>query len=164
MSGCCCVPGLQRVRGGGPLMGLSLGSLCLGVQGEDEAGVLHVQPHVWGGGAEEPDEARRGFLCLGGLLVHQADTVPRKRRLTRTVVPEFGRDGPFLTHPLALSGPAAACQRSGTWRIPGMLVKSLCALTCPGTRGLTSPPFSPMTFTKSSKSPKLPKKSDNVLG
>lgn len=69
-----------------------------------------------------------------------------------------------LSLSFSLSGLAAVCQRSGMWRIHRMWVNSLSALTCPGTRGLTSSQFSPMTFTKFSKSPKLPKNSDNMLG
>lgn len=48
--------------------------LC-SLQGEDQAGVLHVQPHVWRNGEEEPDEAGGGLLRAGGFLVHQTDQV-----------------------------------------------------------------------------------------
>lgn len=61
-------------------------------------------------------------------------------------------------------GRVAACQRSGTLRIPKILVKLPSAPTCPGTHDPTSPQSSPMTFTKFSKSPKLPKISDNIVG
>lgn len=44
-----------------------------------------------------------------------------------------------------------------------MSVKPPSALTCPGAHDPTSPQSFPMTFTKSSKSPKLPKISDNIV-
>lgn len=51
------------------------GAVSCSLQGEDQAGVLHVQPHVWRNGEEEPDEAGGGLLRPGGLLVHQTDQV-----------------------------------------------------------------------------------------
>lgn len=50
--------------------------MCFGsLQRENQAGVLHVQPHVWREGEEEPDEAGGGFLHLRGFLVHEANQV-----------------------------------------------------------------------------------------
>lgn len=51
------------------------GAILCPSQGENQAGLLHVQPHVWRDSEEEPDEAGSGLLCPGGFLVHQANQV-----------------------------------------------------------------------------------------
>lgn len=89
--------------------------VCL--QGENQAGVLHVQPHVWGDGEEEPGGAWGGLLHPGGLLVHQEDTV-LPNLLTQTLTGEFSRDSslnavpPSLPLSLPLSLPQAWLQHA----------------------------------------------------
>lgn len=53
------------------------GGVMRSSQGENQASVLHVQPHVWRNSEGEPDDAGSGFLRLGGFLVHQANQVPQ---------------------------------------------------------------------------------------
>lgn len=70
----------------------------------------------------------------------------------------------FVLTSLCSSGLGAACRKSGTLRIPKMSVNFPSAPKCPGTHAHTSPQSFQMTFTKCSKSLKLPKISDNIIG
>lgn len=47
-------------------------------QGENQAGVLHVQPHVCRHREGEPGETGRGLLCVGRLVVHPAYQVSQQ--------------------------------------------------------------------------------------
>lgn len=109
--------------------------LC-SLQGEDQAGVLHVQPHVWRNGEEEPDEAGGGLLRAGGFLVHQTDqvrpdfTFPPCCHLLAVRTGLGDRlAGVLITSFSFRPGPGAACRRSGTSRIPKTWVKPRCAPT-----------------------------------
>lgn len=133
------------------------------LQGENQVGVLHVQPHVRGNSEGESDEAGSGFLCAGGLVVHEANEVRQRADLdpSLTVTPSFsgGKCCHFIFFFLVFNSHRPGCSMPEIWDVedPQNVGKvPLCTHMSRNSRPHFTPVFSNDIY-KVLKVPKAPK-------